>query len=86
MKEIGKKEIDAFVEFENKILSLKDDKIKYRKDDEMESLIKKEILYENFGEENTMDLLNKLSLNFLDLTNQKTFTEIYNFLSENKSK
>ena len=84
MKEIGKKELKAFEEFENKILSLNDERVKYQRDSEIESKIKKEVLFENFGEEQTNDLLNKLSLTFLDLTNQSTYVEIYNFLSENK--
>jgi hypothetical protein len=84
MKNIGKKELEAFEEFENKILSLKDERIKYERDSEMESMIKKEVLFENFGEEKTTELLNRLSLSFLDLINQSTYTEIYKFLSENK--
>lgn len=84
MKNIGKKELEAFEEFENKILSLKDERIKYERDSEMESMIKKEVLFENFGEEKTTELLNRLSLSFLDLVNQSTYIEIYNFLSENK--
>tara|TARA_R110000868_G_scaffold169343_1_gene404343 strand:- start:184 stop:447 length:264 start_codon:yes stop_codon:yes gene_type:complete len=84
MKEIGKKELKAFEEFENKILSLKDERVKYQRDSEIEVRIKKEVLFENFGEEQTSDLLNKLSLTFLDLANQSTYLEIYNFLSENK--
>ncbi len=84
MKNIGKKELEAFEEFENKILSLKDERIKYERDSEMDTLIKKEVLFEKFGEEETTDLLNRLSLSFLDLANQSTFIEIYNFLSENK--
>jgi hypothetical protein len=84
MKNIGKKELEAFEEFENKILSLKDESIKYERDSEMESMIKKEVLFENFGEKKTTELLNMLSLTFLDLANQSTYTEIYKFLSENK--
>ncbi len=84
MKNIGKKELEAFEEFENKILSLKDERIKYERDSEMESIIKKEVLFENFGEKKTTELLNRLSLSFLDLVNQSTYIEIYNFLSENK--
>jgi hypothetical protein len=84
MKNIGKKELEAFEEFENKILSLNDKSIKYERDDEMESTIKKEVLFENFGEEKTTELLSRLSLTFLDLANQSTYIEIYNFLSENK--
>ncbi len=84
MKNIGKKELEAFEEFENKILSLKDERIKYERDSEMESMIKKDVLFENFGEEKTTELLNRLSLSFLDLVNQSTYIEIYNFLSENK--
>jgi hypothetical protein len=84
MKNIGKKELEEFEKFENKILSLKDERIKYERDSEMESTIKKEVLFENFGEEKTTELLNRLSLTFLDLANQSTYIEIYNFLSENK--
>ena len=84
MKEIGKKELEAFKEFENKILSLKDERVKYQRDSEIEARIKKEVLIENFGEEQTNDLLNKLSLTFLDLADQSTYIEIYNFLAENK--
>ncbi len=84
MKNIGKKELEAFEEFENKILSLKNERIKYERDSEMESMIKKDVLFENFGEEKTTELLNRLSLSFLDLVNQSTYIEIYNFLSENK--
>jgi hypothetical protein len=72
MKNIGKKELEAFEEFENKILSLKDERIKYERDSEMESMIKKEVLFENFGEEKTTELLNRLSLSFLDLINQSS--------------
>ena len=84
MKEIGKKELAAFKEFEKKILSLKDERVKYQRDSEIEARIKKEVLFENFGEEQTNDLLNKLSLTFLDLADQSTYIEIYNFLAENK--
>jgi hypothetical protein len=84
MKNIGKKELEAFEEFENKILSLNDKSIKYERDGGMESTIKKEVLFENFGEEKTTELLSRLSLTFLDLANQSTYIEIYNFLSENK--
>lgn len=84
MKEIGKKELEAFKEFENKILSLKDERVKYQRDSEIEARIKREVLFENFGEEQTNDLLNKLSLTFLDLADQSTYIEIYNFLAENK--
>lgn len=84
MNEIGKKELEAFKEFENKILSLKDERVKYQRDSEIEARIKKEVLYENFGEKQTNDLLSKLSLTFLDLADQSTYVEIYNFLAENK--
>jgi len=84
MKNIGKKELEEFEEFENKILSLNDQSIKYERDSEMESTIKKEVLFEIFGEEKTTELLNRLSITFLDLANQSTYIEIYNFLSENK--
>jgi len=84
MTNLGKKEREAFEEFENKILSLKGEQVTYRQDTEIESAIKKQVLFENFGEDACTELIEKLGLNFLDLANQSTFVEIYNFLSENK--
>ena len=84
MTKIGKKELEDFQEFENKILSLKGERVKYKKDGEMEGQIKRDVLYENFGEVATDDLLTKLGLSFSDLSNQETYIEIYNFLEQGK--
>lgn len=86
MTKIGKKELEDFQEFENKILSLKGERVKYRKDGEVEGQIKRDVLYENFGEMATDDLLQKLGLSFSDLSNQETYIEIYNFLEQDKKK
>lgn len=86
MTKIGKKELEDFQEFENKILSLKGERVKYKKDGEMEGQIKRDVLYENFGEVATDDLLKKLGLSFSDLSNQETYIEIYNFLEQGKKK
>jgi hypothetical protein len=86
MTKIGKKELEDFQEFENKILSLKGERVKYKKDGEMEGQIKRDVLYENFGEMATDDLLQKLGLSFSDLSNQETYIEIYNFLEQDKKK
>lgn len=86
MTKIGKKELEDFQEFENKILSLKGERVKYKKDGEMEGQIKRDVLYENFGEMATDDLLQKLGLSFSDLSNQETYIEIYNFLEQGKKK
>lgn len=86
MTKIGKKELEDFQEFENKILSLKGERVKYKKDGEMEGQIKRDVLYENFGEVETDDLLTKLGLSFSDLSNQETYIEIYNFLEQGKKK
>jgi len=86
MTKIGKKELEDFQEFENKILSLKGERVKYKKDGEMEGQIKRDVLYENFGEVATDDLLTKLGLSFSDLSNQETYIEIYNFLEQGKKK
>ena len=86
MTKIGKKELEDFQEFENKILSLKGERVKYKKDGEMEGQIKRDVLYENFGEVATDDLIRKLGLSFSDLSNQETYIEIYNFLEQGKKK
>jgi len=86
MTKLGKKDLDDFQEFENKILSLKGERVKYKKDEEIEGQIKRDVLYENFGENVTDDLLKKLGLSFSDLSNQETYVEIYNFLEQDKKK
>jgi hypothetical protein len=86
MTKIGKKELEDFQEFENKILSLKGERVKYKKDGEIEGQIKRDVLYENFGEIPTDDLLRRLRLSFSDLSNQETYIEIYNFLEQDKKK
>lgn len=84
MKNIGKKELEAFEEFENKILSLKGERVSYKKDTEIEGQIKRDVLYEKFGEEKTDLVLYKLGLSLSDLSNQETYIEIYNFLDQDK--
>jgi hypothetical protein len=84
MSKIGKKEQEDFQEFENKILSLKGERVSYKKDTEIEGQIKRDVLYEKFGEEKTDLVLYKLGLSLSDLSNQETYIEIYNFLDQDK--
>ena len=84
MTKIGKKELEDFHEFENKILSLKGERVSYKKDTEIEGQIKRDVLYEKFGEEKTDLVLYKLGLSLSDLSNQETYIEIYNFLDQDK--
>ncbi len=82
MINVNKKDIEIFQEFEKKILSLKDGRVKYTPDLEMESKIKMEVLVDNFGEEKTNQLIEKLGLPQIELSNQETFIEIYKFLEQ----
>jgi hypothetical protein len=79
---VNKKDIERFQEFEKKILSLKEDRVKYTPDLEMESKIKMEVLVDHFGEEKTNQLIEKLGLSRIELSNQETFVEIYKFLEQ----
>jgi len=79
-REITKEDLKNFEEFEKKILDLKDSNVKYIKDDEIETEIKKEVLFSHFGEEHVKDVMEKLNVDFRDLVDQKIYIEIYKFL------
>jgi len=79
-RELTKDDLEQFAEFEKTILDLKDSNVKYRRDDEMEAEIKKEVLFSHFGEEKVKIVMEKLNIDFLDLTDQKIYVEIYRFL------
>lgn len=79
-RELTKDDLKQFAEFEKTILDLKDSNVKYRRDDEMEAEIKKEVLFSHFGEEKVKIVMGKLNIDFLDLTDQKIYVEIYRFL------
>lgn len=79
-RELTKEDLKKFGEFEKTILDLKDSNVKYRRDDEMEAEIKKEVLFSHFGEEKVKIVMGKLNIDFLDLTDQKIYVEIYRFL------
>lgn len=79
-RELTKEDLKKFGEFEKTILDLKDSNVKYRRDDEMEAEIKKEVLFSHFGEEKVKIVMEKLNIDFLDLTDQKIYVEIYRFL------
>ena len=79
-RELTKEDLKKFGEFEKTILDLKDSNVKYRRDDEMEAEIKKEVLFSHFGEEKVKMVMGKLNIDFLDLTDQKIYVEIYRFL------
>jgi hypothetical protein len=82
MSKLEKKDLDSFQEFESKILSLEGERVSYKKDIEIEGQIKRDVLYEKFGEEKTDILLHKLGISFSDLSNQETYIAIYNFLDQ----
>jgi len=77
---ITPEDLSSFRNFENKILSLDSKRIKYKTDHEMESQIKLSVLSENFGLEETENLMKNLGINSEDLCNQETFILIYNTL------
>ena len=79
-RELTKEDLKKFGEFEKTILDLKDSNVKYRRDDEMEAEIKKEVLFSHFGEEKVKIVMEKLNMNFRDLVDQKIYIEIYKFL------
>lgn len=79
-RELTKDDLKQLAEFEKTILDLKDSNVKYRRDDEMEAEIKKEVLFSHFGEEKVKIVMEKLNIDFLDLTDQKIYVEIYRFL------
>ena len=76
-------DLKRFAEFEEKLLSLKDVGIVYKKDDALEIEIKKEALFSHFGQQRTEELMEKLQLKFEDLVNQGVYIEIYKFLDNN---
>lgn len=79
-REITKEDLKNFEEFEKRILDLKDSNVKYRRDNETETQIKKEVLFSHFGEENVKMAMEKLNVNFRDLDDHKIYIEIYKFL------
>lgn len=79
-KELTKEDLKKFEEFEETILNLKDSSVKYKRDDEMEMQIKRDVLYSNFGKEKVDLVLEKLKVDFRDLIEQKVYIEIYKFL------
>lgn len=79
-KELTKEDLKKFEDFEKTILNLKDSSVKYKRDDEMEMQIKKDVLYSNFGKERVDLVLEKLKVDFRDLIEQKVYIEIYKFL------
>jgi|OM-RGC.v1.033097037 hypothetical protein len=79
-QELTKEDLKKFEEFEKTILNLKDSSVRYKRDDEMEVQIKKEVLYSNFGKDKVDQILEKLKVNFTDLIDHKVYIEIYKFL------
>ena len=84
-RELSFDDLKRFSEFEEKLLSLKDSGVVYKKDDSLEIDIKKEALFSQFGQEKTEQLMEKLGIKFEDLVNQSVYIEIYKFL-DNKQK
>ncbi len=79
-KNLTKEDLEKFEEFEKTILNLKDSSVKYKRDDEIEIQIKRDILYSNFGKSNVDEILEKLEFNFSDLIDQKAYIKIYKIL------
>jgi hypothetical protein len=79
-KNLTKEDLEKFEEFEKTILNLKDSSVKYKRDDEIEIQIKRDILYSNFGKSNVDKILEKLEFNFSDLIDQKAYIKIYKIL------
>lgn len=79
-EQLSKEDLKRFEEFEKTILNLKDESVKYRKDDEMEAEIKKQVLFAHFGEDKVNKILEKLNTDFRDLVDQKIYIEIYKLL------
>jgi len=79
-EKLSKEDLIRFEEFEKTILNLKETPVKYKKDDEMESEIKKQVLFAHFGEEKVNRILKKLNIDFRDLVDQKIYIEIYKLL------
>lgn len=79
-RELTKEDLKKFFEFEKTILDLKDSDVKYRRDDEIESGIKKDVLFSHFGEDKVKEVMKKLNVDFRDLVDQKIYIEIYKLL------
>jgi hypothetical protein len=82
--DITKEDLERFQEFEKTILNIKENKIKYKQDLEMEAKIKMAVLADTFGEEKTKEMLEKIMFEESDLADQDTYIKIYNFLSSIK--
>jgi hypothetical protein len=78
--ELKKEDYERLREFEERILSLKESGVTYHRDSKMEAQIKKEVLFERFGSKKTDWALEKLNINYLDLSEQEIYIEIYTFL------
>jgi len=79
-EQLSKEDLQRFQEFEKSILNLKDSNVKYKRDDEMEAEIKKQVLFSHFGDDRVSTVLEKLKVDFRDLVDQKIYIEIYKFL------
>lgn len=78
--ELKKEDYERLREFEEKISTLKEAGVTYQRDREMEAQIKREVLFEKYGSKKTDWALEKLNLNYLDLSEQEIYIEIYKFL------
>lgn len=83
-RELDQSDYENFKNFEDRIVNLKDSAVTYKQDLEMESQIKKEVLFEKFGSKTTEDVMEKLNLNYIDLADHKIYIEIYKFLDSCK--
>jgi hypothetical protein len=83
-KELDQSDYENFRNFEETITNLKDSAVIYKQDFEMESQIKKDVLFEKFGAKPTQEVMEKLNLNYVDLADHKIYIEIYKFLDSSK--
>jgi len=81
-KKIGKTELDAFAEMENRILSVgnESDRISYKKDDEIESKIKYSVLCENFSKIKVDTYFKNKYITMEILADHDRYVEIFNKL------
>lgn len=82
--EIKPEDLERFQEFEKTILNLKENRIIYKQDLEMEAKIKMSVLVDNFGKEKTEQILEKIMIEEGDLADHDTYVQIYNFLASYK--
>lgn len=82
--EIKQEDLDRFLEFEKSILNLKESGIRYNQDVDIETDVKLASLFDTFGREKTENFLNKIKVEKMDLADQKTYVQIYKFLSSEK--